>query len=203
MGGHLRGGPKARRCSPFTTQTTTAARLCWLCPNQAGDLRCLLGGGTFPGAASAAGAVSPPAPLMRMGRPVHPHPGDGQGHRQSRALGTSSSTCMVPHCCRPQLTPLQTLPSAPLLHQPFPEPGPGLGEGRAPLPETPKLITAVAVALQKSRAATQTPPPKVTRLLQPGCLAGSGAINHPDCRRRGSARVGDSAVEVARSYKSL
>lgn len=57
----------------------------------------------------------------------------------------------------PANPPIQMLTSAPLLDQPFPESGLGLGEPRAPLPETPKLITMVAVALQKSGAATQTP----------------------------------------------
>lgn len=45
------------------------------------------------------------------------------------------------------------LPSSPLLDQPFPESGLGLGKPRALLPETPRLITVVDVALQKSGAA--------------------------------------------------
>lgn len=49
--------------------------------------------------------------------------------------------------------------SAPLLDQLCPESGLGLGEPRALLPKTPKLITVVDVALQKSGAATQPPPP--------------------------------------------
>lgn len=47
--------------------------------------------------------------------------------------------------------------SAPLLDQLFPESGLGLGEPRALLPKTPKLITVVDVALQNSGAATQPP----------------------------------------------
>jgi len=67
----------------------------------------------------------------------------------------SSRICTLPHPQRAQLSPLQMLPSAPLLDQPFPESGLGLGEPRALLPESPKLITMVDVALQKSGAATQ------------------------------------------------
>lgn len=72
------GGPEARSCSPFTTQTTTTARLCWLCPSHASGLLGVLGTGTFPRAASATGDISPPAPMMLMGQPLHSQLGSAQ-----------------------------------------------------------------------------------------------------------------------------
>lgn len=76
-----------------------------------------------------------------------------QGHGPKLQQPSQLSHLHAPSLPQPQLTPLQMLPSALLLDQPFPASGLGFGKQRALLPETPKLITVVNVALQKSGAA--------------------------------------------------
>lgn len=78
MGALRQGG--APRSAPMTDYTGSAqikpmtCGACWVV-------------GAFLRAASTAGATSLPAPLMLMGQPMHPHPGDAQDLRRARGSG--------------------------------------------------------------------------------------------------------------------
>lgn len=175
----------------------TTARLCLLCSNQAGDLWCWLGSGTFPKAVSATGTISPPAPLRLTDQPMHPHLGDAQGHWRAGgragpwAQAPAAQPALAPACSITPLTPANAPPNAPLCpasNSALPCIWAGFWQTKSSVARDPRTHHCGERGSAEIRSCSINRP--VTRLLQPGCLSCSGAINHLVCRRRGVSKGG-------------